>query len=90
MDSRLNLKSIFLPLKFLKIDRWTGGDLNPRPPACKAGILPLNYQPIVWNANRVDFNCCLYVGKDFIDIILSIFYGITKIRGRFKERRQSS
>ena len=38
---------------------WTGGDLNPRPPACKAGILPLNYQPIVWTENCIDFNCCL-------------------------------
>ena len=24
---------------------WTERDLNPRPPACKAGILPLYYQP---------------------------------------------
>ena len=24
---------------------WTGRDLNPRPPACKAGDLPLIYRP---------------------------------------------
>ena len=26
--------------------KWTGGDLNPRPPECKSGIhTRLNYQP---------------------------------------------
>jgi alkanesulfonate monooxygenase SsuD/methylene tetrahydromethanopterin reductase-like flavin-dependent oxidoreductase (luciferase family) len=27
--------------------RWTGRDLNPRPPVCKTGDLPLIYQPLV-------------------------------------------
>lgn len=35
---------------------WTEGDLNPRPPACKAGILPLYYQPAGDGAGRPDFN----------------------------------
>lgn len=26
--------------------RWTRGDLNPRPPACQAGDLPLIYAPV--------------------------------------------
>ena len=25
--------------------KWTRRDLNPRPPACKAGALPLSYGP---------------------------------------------
>jgi hypothetical protein len=28
------------------IRKWTGWDLNPWPPACKAGDLPLIYRPI--------------------------------------------
>ena len=28
-----------------KNSEWTGRDLNPRPPACKAGDLPLIYRP---------------------------------------------
>jgi len=27
----------------------------------------------------VDFNCCLCLGKDFIDMVKTIFYGIVKI-----------
>jgi hypothetical protein len=30
-----------------KVFWWTGWDLNPRLPACKAGDLPLIYRPIV-------------------------------------------
>ena len=26
---------------------WTGGESDPRPPLCKSGVLPLNYQPIL-------------------------------------------
>ena len=28
-----------------EISEWTGRDLNPRPPACEAGDLPLIYRP---------------------------------------------
>src|SRR5207249_12327711 len=70
--------------------RWTGGDLNPRPPACKAGILPLNYQPIVWTGKCVDFNCCLYVAKILLILLFRIYIGVTKIRSCSENRRQCS
>ena len=28
------------------LDKWTDRDLNPEPPACKAGDLPLIYWPM--------------------------------------------
>lgn len=41
-----NGKSVLNQVAF-KESRWTGGDLNPRPPECKSGIhTRLNYQPI--------------------------------------------
>ena len=35
---------------------WTGWDLNPWPPACKAGDLPLIYRPTVKGVSRILFN----------------------------------
>ncbi len=40
-----NVKECFYGMRE-KADYWTGRDLNPRPPACKAGDLPLIYRPI--------------------------------------------
>ena len=34
---------------FLKKDVWTGRDLNPWPPPCEGGDLPLIYQPTFIN-----------------------------------------
>ena len=34
------------PLQTKENSKWTGRDLNPRPPACKAGDLPLIYRPL--------------------------------------------
>ena len=34
---------------FFNGTQWTGRDLNPRPPACKAGDLPLIYRPFRLN-----------------------------------------
>ena len=31
---------------------WSGWDLNPQPPACKAGALPLSYHPILVLVNK--------------------------------------
>ena len=47
-------KSPLLPAgRIIPECRWTGGDLNPRPPACKAGILPVyTTSPQAGSANQ--------------------------------------
>ena len=44
-ESLATLGGVFVMVKSEEC-KWTGRDLNPRPPACKAGDLPLIYRPL--------------------------------------------
>ena len=48
-----NELATFFMLSFNR-KQWTGWDLNPWPPACKAGDLPLIYRPITDTNNVSD------------------------------------
>lgn len=30
------------------LNKWTGGDLNPRHPRCERGVIPLNHRPVMY------------------------------------------
>ena len=60
ITARINVPEGFLldfkgPLCF-SLRKWTRRDLNPRPPACRAGALPLSYGPRDNNIN-IFFPC---------------------------------
>ena len=35
------------------VDKWTRRDLNPRPPPCKGGALPLSYGPVISDPMKI-------------------------------------
>ena len=54
-----NQQEVFDTSFFIK-DVWTGRDLNPWPPPCEGGDLPLIYQPVLKNLKRYSvFDCFL-------------------------------
>ena len=47
---------------------WTGRDLNPRPPACEAGDLPLIYRPLPWEDNFINILFALSIVTNDMEV----------------------
>ena len=67
--------------RFFHYGKWTRRDLNPRPPACKAGALPLSYGPknFFLSLNSV---LCFMKNKNIHKIILVLRLNFQKDKNK--------